>query len=173
MSDVAEVLSALERHGLLLKQDTRLPSVVGIILGEPLRGSWWGHPRAHEIFTVLNELADHPDVLFTKLLSRKDTLVHRRIWPDLLTVGSARSGWQMDGLSNEALSLLHQVDQQAEPVVASGPAAKELLNRLLAVGQEVHTESGRHAMGLEPWNAWARRVGCEPAGSQEEARSNL
>jgi hypothetical protein len=168
-----ELLSVLEQHGMLLKQDNRLPSIVGMILGEPLRGSWWGHPRGHEIFAVLHELADHPDVLFTKLLSRKDTLVHRRVWPDLLTVGRARAAWQMDGLSNTARSLLEQLDQEAEPVVASGPDAKVLLNRLLAVGREIHTERGRHAMGLESWSAWSRRSGCEAAGSEEAARSSL
>jgi hypothetical protein len=173
MHTIAALLSALEQHGMLLKQDTRLPSVVGIILGEPPRGSWWGHPRGHEIFAVLSELADHPDVLFTKLLSRKDTLVHRRVWPDLLTVGSARAEWQMDGLSASAISLLAELDLGTGPIIASGSASKELLNRLLVVGREVHTESGRHAMGLESWAAWSRRAGCQTTGSKEAARANL
>jgi hypothetical protein len=85
MSDEAppseRVLDALVRHGLLLKQDKAVPSVVGIITRESLRTSWWSHPQAHLIFSVLSELADHPDVLNTKLLYRKDTLIHRALWP--------------------------------------------------------------------------------------------
>jgi hypothetical protein len=93
-------------------------------------GSWWGHPRAHEIFAVLNDLADHPDILFTKLVSRKDTLVHRALWPDLLAVGSARSAWQMDGLSDGALELLESVQTNDVPVRTSGAHAKQLRDRL-------------------------------------------
>jgi hypothetical protein len=141
-SGVAAVLEALDQHGVLLKQDTQLRSVVSIILGGPLRGSWWAHDRAHEIFAVLTGLTDHPDVLFTKLLRRKDTLVHRRLWPDLLAIGRERATWQLSGLSDAAVSLLKKLDENGEPVVATGIGAKELRNRLLAVGTEVHRESG-------------------------------
>ena len=42
-----QALERLEEHGLLLLQDKTLPSLVGLIAGEPVSGSWWGHPRAH------------------------------------------------------------------------------------------------------------------------------
>src|SRR5688572_32322568 len=114
LTDLQAILEALERHGLLLKQDKVLPSVVGIVTGESLRGSWWSHPRAHAIFAALSELTDHPDVLFTKLLARKDTLVHRSLWPDVMAVGSARAAWQMNGLSSEARIFLDQLQGSAE-----------------------------------------------------------
>ncbi len=91
------VLAVLTANGLLLTQDKALPNVVGILTGESLRTSWWGHPKAHLIFAVLSELTDHPDVLFTKLLYRKDTLVHRSLGPAVLAVGSARDQWQVQG----------------------------------------------------------------------------
>ena len=87
MRPAGRVLAALGDQGLLLKQDKLVPSVVGILTGESLRTSWWSHPKARLIFSVLSELADHPDVLFTKLLWQKDTLVHRSLWPALLAVG--------------------------------------------------------------------------------------
>jgi hypothetical protein len=87
-SDV--ILAALAENRLLLKQDKGAPNVVGILTGESLRTSWWSHPKAHLIFSVLSELAEHPDVLFAKLLYRKDTLVHRSLWPAVLAVGRAR-----------------------------------------------------------------------------------
>jgi hypothetical protein len=167
------LLAALEHYGMLLKQDTRLPSVVGLILGEPLRGSWWGHPRAHEIFALLSELADHPDVLFTKLLSGKDTLVHRRLWPELMTVGSARAAWQLYELPFHVRGLLDRVQGSSAPVTASGMAAKELQYRLLVVGREVHTSAGRHALALESWAAWSRRAGCSVVRPELPARATL
>lgn len=114
MQPVSRVLAALVEKGLLLKQDKTLPSVVGILTGESLRTSWWSHPKARLIFSVLSELADHPDVLFTKLLHRKDTLVHRSLWPAVLAVGRGRERWQLQGLSSEAGRLL------ARRLVAAG-----------------------------------------------------
>lgn len=29
------------------------------IAGEQIRGSWWGHPKAHEIYRALGKLLDH------------------------------------------------------------------------------------------------------------------
>ena len=51
----------LERFGLLLFSDPALPSLVGIIVDEPLRSSWWGHPRGHVIYHAMNELDDDPE----------------------------------------------------------------------------------------------------------------
>ena len=165
LARISEVLAALAEQGLLYKQDKQLPSVVGIVTGESLRTSWWSHPRAHLIFAVLTDLADHPDVLFTKLLDRKDTLVHRRLWPSLLAVAEARDAWQMRGLSTPAKRLLARLDRGGAPVRATGPVARELQTRLLATAREIHTESGRHEMALESWRAWSERRDCRAAPS--------
>src|SRR4026207_520027 len=93
------ILAALAHHGLLLKQDKALPSVVGLLTADSLRTSWWSHSKANLIFAVLAHLSDHPDVLVTKLLYRKDTLVHRSLWPALLAVATTRAPWPLDGLS--------------------------------------------------------------------------
>jgi hypothetical protein len=170
---IVRVLDALAHYGMLLKQDKRLPSVVGIVTGESLSGSWWSHPRAHEIFADLSQLVDHPDVQFTKLLSRKDTLVHRRLWPDLVAVGHARSAWQMVNLGDAAATLLESINEAVEPTIASGAPAKELLSRLLVVGRDVHTTSGRHATGLESWLAWSARTGVQVTRSESAARASL
>ena len=51
-------------------------------------GRWWAHPRSHEIFAVLNELADSPEVARLRLIHGKITFVHRRIWPALVRLSS-------------------------------------------------------------------------------------
>jgi len=167
------ILAVLAARGLLLTQDKALPSVVGILTGESIRTSWWSHPKAHLIFSVLSELAEHPDVLFTKLLYRKDTLVHRSLWPAVLAVGSARDQWQVQGLSGDAKRLLERLDRGDGSVRAAGAPVKELEARLLATAHEIHTESGRHEKALESWHAWSGRVGCSTVQSVPHARRAL
>jgi hypothetical protein len=138
---------ALAKHGLLLLQDKKLPSAVGLITGEVVSGSWWSHPRAQEIFRKLEEL---DDVMAAKLIAGKVTFIHRRLRPAMAAVGAARERWQMRGLSPAARRLLARVDRDGS-VRASGPATKELQLRLLVKAREEHTESGRHETVLEPW----------------------
>ena len=170
---MADVLSALARYGLLLKQDKRLPNVVSLLTGETLSTSWWSHPQGRLIFSVLRELSEHPDVLFTKLLSGKDTLVHRRLWPAFLAVADSGEPWQRRSLSAKAERLLSQVLGSNGPVCSSGAAAKELQSRLLVHAVEVHTEQGRHEMALEPWSAWSLKSSILPAKSPDQARADL
>ena len=173
MRPADRVLAALAEHQVLLVQDVTVPSVVGLLTGESLRTSWWSHPRGQVIFAVLSQLADHPDVLFAKLLGRKVTLIHRKLWPAILAVGLAREPWQMRGLSPDARRLLGRLDQDEEPVRGAGAPVKELEARLLATAREVHTESGRHEKVLESWRAWSARVDCGPAVSVSRAHKTL
>jgi len=65
----AAVLRELERHGVLLETDARLPSLVALVAGGPVRGSWWGHPLGHTIFATGEILHQNRDVLLVKLIS--------------------------------------------------------------------------------------------------------
>jgi hypothetical protein len=80
-----EVLDLLEAQGVLL-ESARGPvaNVAELVAGEPIEGSWWGHRAGHEIYAVVNELADSPDVVRMRMVRAKVTLVHRRLWPALL-----------------------------------------------------------------------------------------
>ena len=154
---------ALEQYGLLLLQDKVLPSIVGMITGERLAGSWWSHPRSQEIFRRLEELEAAGDVVSTKLIGGKVTFVHRRLWPALTAVGSSRQEWQMRGLSPAARRLLARVDEE-KSVHASGAAAKELQKRLLVDAHEEHTASGKHVTVLKSWP----RARISPAQGQRQ-----
>jgi hypothetical protein len=170
---IANVLAQLEERGLLLVQDAAFPNVCAIVAGETVRGSWWGHPAGKRIFRVLEELEEGADVVFVKLLSKKVTLVHRRLWPALLAVASARSEWQLRALSGEATDLLERVDRE-RTVRSSGKAAKDLEARLLVASRQVHGARGAHETELESWSAWAKRVGCAaPLASEEAGRAAL
>lgn len=121
------------------------------IAGEQIRGSWWGHPKAHEIYRLLGELLNHRDVFCCKLIDGKDTLVHRRLWPALVRVQRERKLWPP--ISSEAKRLLQQVKRKGR-MLASGKARLELERALLVVGQSVHTETGAHKVELMPFESW-------------------
>ena len=125
-------------------QDATVPSVTSIVVGKPVRGSWWAHAVAHTIFDVLEELESEAAVV--KLLGKKQTLIHRRLWPALVSVGNARDPWQLDGLSERASELLARIEcssTQVQPdelaLVVSKPAEalRELELRLLVTTNEV------------------------------------
>jgi hypothetical protein len=151
-------LMHLAQHGLLMKADAKLPSVTTMAAGEPVRGSWWAHPRAHAIFFALRDLEAHSDVLLVKLVAGKDTFVHRRLWPEIAAIALAREPWQMRGLSPHAAALLERVPAQGF-VESDGAAARLLEERLLVHGMQVHSHDGRHRKRLETWESWAARVG--------------
>lgn len=168
-----EVLSELERSGLLLKQDKRLPSVVSLLAGGPLSSSWWSHPDSRRMFRVLAALAAHRDVLLSKLLLAKDTFVHRTLWPAFLTVVSAGEPWQLTGLSAQARRLLAGVEASATLVRAPGTAMRELAARLLVHATEMHTTQGHHEIAVQAWSSWRAQVSVVPLDSVDEARRVL
>src|SRR3954469_10096983 len=104
-----EVFAELKTTGILMVTDKLLPSVVVSVVGEPVRGSWWGHPKSKEIYNINVRLADHADVLAVKLVSNKNTFVHRRLWSELIAIGGADEAWQLDRLNPVAKSLLETV----------------------------------------------------------------
>lgn len=152
-------LAELRRSGVLLKSDPRLPSVTNFAAGEPIRGSWWGHPKGRSIFAALERLADHPEAALTKLISGKDTFVHRSLWPLLAAAVSSTEA----GVSQGAARLLARVTRdgllRADGLRGPGARAaiRELESRLLIRTTEFHTETGAHAKRLQSWEHWARR----------------
>lgn len=175
----------LDKYGLLLESDPRLPSVVSLVAGGPLRGSWWGHPLGTVIFHVSNRLAHRPSVLTVKLVSGKVTFVHRRFWPHLFAIGTSNEPWQTNGLPAEGQRLLGFVRKMGvvrtdNPVVEalvrpnkSSAMALELERRLLVVGLQVHTQSGSHAKSLETWKRWAKRRRVPEKLDVSRAKSEL
>ena len=84
---LVEPLDWIHEQGVVL-QSARgpVPNLAEYVAGEPIRGSWWGHSAGHEIFAVLTDVTNSPDVVATRLINGKITLVHRRLWPALVRV---------------------------------------------------------------------------------------
>jgi hypothetical protein len=171
----AEARELVRKRGVLPFTDTEGAgeSFVFAVAGEPVRGSWWGHAKGHEIFNLSCGLAK--DALFVKLIAGKETLVHRALWPAVVRVATD-SGWRaprIDALSARARELFDAV-AKAPPLRLDEHAAREkittkearrdlqearreLERALLVHGYEIHTDRGTHANLLEPWELWAVR----------------
>ena len=92
----------MRRHGVVLQAARGpVPSLAEAIAGGPIRGSWWGHPKGHEIFRVAEAVCAHPDVLVCKLVEGKITYVHRRVWPALVRLASRFPRAQLAKVWNE------------------------------------------------------------------------
>lgn len=152
----------LLESGLLMESDRSWPSVSGIIAGEPVKGSWWSHPKGREIWLATENLAASPEVTIAKLIDGKVTYIHKDLWPSLYAVGASRKAWQIISLSSNSKKLLALIDKRgavrtdliAKPLAR---ASRDLENRLLIHSEEIHTEAGAHARALESWPAWAKR----------------
>jgi hypothetical protein len=185
-ASLARVEAELSRIGLLLQHDKVLPSVTTLVAGAPIAGSWWGHPRGHEIYAVLSELDERPGSLCVKLVNAKRTYVHPSLTGALCVLIEARSKRNRDSASALAKQLLQLTEQvgelRVEQAVARGVgqrapltlAFKELEDALLARGGSVHTDSGKHERTLQSWSSWKEQQRFqEPRVSRDEAVARL
>jgi hypothetical protein len=80
-----EALAFVEDHGIVLQAARGpVPNLAETIAGDPIQGSWWGHPKGKEIFRAAEAICESPNVLVCKLIGGKITYVHRRLWPALV-----------------------------------------------------------------------------------------
>jgi hypothetical protein len=164
----------LERRRWLLIADARLPSIAAIVAREPISGSWWSHPLAHEIYDVCQWLDDQPEAARVKLVAGKVTFVHRSLFASIAAVGAAREVWQMRSLAPGAKRLLARCDARGvfrldeftprtrDAAQARAKAALELERRLLVRTDELHTQTGAHVRRLWSWEAFRTSLAPVP-----------
>lgn len=84
-----EALEFVRREGIVLQAARgRVPSLAEFIAGEPIRGSWWGHAKGHQIFAAAGRVIESGEVLVCRLVDGRITYVHRRLWPALVRLGA-------------------------------------------------------------------------------------
>ena len=80
-----QAIAFVGKCGLVLESARGpVPSLAETIAGEPLRASWWGHPKGDAIFACSRAVRNSEDVLTCRLIGGKVTYVHRRLWPALV-----------------------------------------------------------------------------------------
>jgi hypothetical protein len=91
----------VRKHGVVLESAAGpVPSLAQAIAGARIRGSWWSHPRSHDIFTLTRVIRDSDDILTCRLVDRKITYVHRRLWSSLVRLAQR--------LPAECLAQIHE-----------------------------------------------------------------
>ena len=110
-------MAVLRDHGMLL-QSARGPIHNGaeLVAGERIKGSWWAHPKSHDIFAALGVFDASPDVVRMRLVNGKVTLVHRDLWPALVRVADRFTAKQLATLHEEHTATgAHKVEEEQFP----------------------------------------------------------
>jgi hypothetical protein len=82
-------MSFVREHGMVLvSAKGPAPRLTEAIAGETIKGSWWAHPKSHQIFAILQQLDDSPDILVCRFLGGRVTYIHRRLWPAIVKLAS-------------------------------------------------------------------------------------
>ena len=77
-----QAVAFIRRHGVVLEAAKGFePTLAFETAGETITGSWWAHPKGHEIYAVTQTVRDSAAVLVCTLAKGRITYVHRRLWP--------------------------------------------------------------------------------------------
>jgi len=126
-----QAISFIQKHGVVLASAKGpVPNLAEAIAGEPIRGSWWAHPRSHAIYAIFQEVEHAPDILVCRIVRGKISFVHRRLWPALVRMS--------DRFPAEHLAQIHQEHSEAG----------HHLNRTVAFLDWAPPDIGAAAVGL-------------------------
>jgi hypothetical protein len=146
----AAALDFVRAHGVVLvSAKGPVPTLVDAIAGEPIKGSWWGHPQGKRIFALLQQVSEHEDVLVCRLVDDKLTLVHRRLWPALAAAAPCIAPSRLCRVTQEHTASGRHVNRETPfPDWLPADAAREasLLGRdaaLAALGPSIVTKPGK------------------------------
>jgi hypothetical protein len=134
-----EGLAFVKKHGIVLQAARGpVPSLAAAIAGGPIRGSWWGHRKAREIFRVAQEICESPEILVCKFVDGKVTYIHRRLWPALVRLASRFRKSQLARVWNEHTETgAHRSRRQAFPGWVPRDVARESRRLSTAEAEEL------------------------------------
>lgn len=108
-----EAIAFVEEHGVVLASGKGpVPRLTEAIVNEPIKGSWWAHPKSHHIFAILRAVSDCDDVLVCRLVDGKVTLVHRRLWPALVRVAKRFEASRIGQVRDEHTPAGHHLSRE-------------------------------------------------------------
>jgi hypothetical protein len=97
-----QAIDFVRAHGVVLASGKGpVPRLAEVIAGGPIKGSWWAHPKSHDIFRVFQALDESSEVLVCRLVGGKITFVHRRLWSALVRAASRFSARQLERAGQE------------------------------------------------------------------------
>jgi hypothetical protein len=142
-------LAFVKLHGIVLQAARGpVPNLAEKVAGGAIRGSWWGHPKGHEIFRVAEAVSESGEVLVCKLVEGKVTYVHRRLWPALARLAHRFRKQQLAKLWDEHTRTgAHRARSTAFPKWVPNSVLREAEKLSLADAERI----------LSPWAALGRR----------------
>ena len=98
-----EALNFVKTKGIVLESaHGRVPTFVDFVAGERVTG-WWNHPKGRSIFALTRIIRDSPDILICRLIDRKVTYVHRRMWSALVKLSDELNESDLAAIREEHL----------------------------------------------------------------------
>jgi hypothetical protein len=168
LETMEQALASIRERGVLpLTSVGGSASLVELVAGRPVKGSWTDDPAGERILAIATALEASPEVLVLKLVGGKVTFVHASLWPALVRVARDpdRAARIVPGLSPAAGRLYEEVERTGEahldalgrqnswpPERDLARAAKELESGLLVHCSSVLGERGRQSIALRSWS---------------------
>ena len=161
VTTVEEALSFVREHGVVLASAKGpAPRLTELVTGEPIRGSWWAHPKSHQIFAIFQAISESRDILTCRLINGKLTLVHRRLWPALVRAADCFSAYQLAQVHQQHTPSGHHLSHEV-------PFPEWVPREVLEESQHLSEQEARSAVG-----AWAalRTDALKPTGRKRYGR---
>src|SRR5712691_2005295 len=112
-----QAMAFVAAHGVVLESARGpAPSLAEAVAGEPIRGSYWAHPKANDIFLCSRAIRKSADVLVCRLVGGKVTYLHRRVWPALVRLAERFDAERLAAIQEvHTASGKHEVHTTAYP----------------------------------------------------------
>ncbi len=157
--DPDQAIAFVREHGVVLASGKGpVPRLVEAIVNEPIKGSWWAHPKSHHIFAVLKAVTDSEDILVCRLVEGKVTLVHRRLWPALVRVAKRFPENRIGKVREEHSSAGYHTTREV-------PFPKWVPLEVKQLAQDIDDEEALTALG-----PWVRLPDPSPKGTRSNSR---
>ena len=138
-----QALAFVKTNGIVLESARGpAPSLAAEIAGEPIRGSWWAHPKASQIFRCSRAVRASPEIAVCRLIDGKVTYVHRRLWPALF-----RLRQRFDAKQLSAIREIHTAKGHHQTKTA--PFPDWLPREVVAQAARLSEEQATRQLGLK------------------------
>ena len=138
-----QALAFIREHGVvLMSAKGPVPRMTEVIVGGPVKGSWWAHPQGRHIYSIFQKLDDSPDILVCRLVGGKLSLVHRRLWPALARLADSLEPQRIAQVRQEHTAAGHHLNRER-------PFPEWVPRQVLEQAQGLSEEQARAQLG--PW----------------------
>ena len=148
-----------EQGVVLVSAKGAVPNLAEAIAGAPIKGSWWSHPKSHQIYAILQALDESEDILVCRLVAGKITLVHRRLWPALVRVAKRFPPAQLAQVRQEHTASGHHVNREV-------PFPKWVPKTITEQAARMDEREALNALG-----PWTQATGAAPKKTSGKRRA--